>query len=397
MVAVEILLTLLAAALLVPVLVLFTECLAALLPLSAPTEEPPVERGRIDVLIPAHDEESWIPSTIGSLQPQLAPGDRLVVVADNCTDRTAAVAEAAGAIVVERRDSERTGKGYALAHGLSFLEESPPAAVVLIDADCEAHEGALDHLVRKALATGRPVQAAYILEPPAGANPLGQVSAFACLVKNVVRPRGLERLGLPCPITGSGIALPWPLVGQATLGSGELVEDLNVGLDLALAGHPPLFCSAALVTSPLPAGKQARASQRKRWEHGQLGTLLARSPRLVKAAWKQRRWDLLAIALDLSVLPLSLLSMMTFAALGAAAAAAFLGLSWLPVSLLAAASGLLVVSISLAWVAFGRGRYPITSLLLAPLYALWKLPLYVGFLLRRQRAWVRTERGPKSP
>ncbi|HEY3683705.1 MAG TPA: glycosyltransferase family 2 protein [Streptosporangiaceae bacterium] len=56
--------------------------------------------GRITVLIPAHDEERDIAAAIGSVRAQTRPVDRIVVIADNCADGTAAAAAASGAEVV---------------------------------------------------------------------------------------------------------------------------------------------------------------------------------------------------------------------------------------------------------------------------------------------------------
>src|SRR5690242_16376925 len=107
--------------LLLPLLVLTLEVLAALLPArSRTTSRPPGLR--CTILVPAHDEETGIAATLASIRSQLAPQDRLVVVADNCTDRTAAVAREAGAEVVERTDPARRGKGFALDCGVRALE-----------------------------------------------------------------------------------------------------------------------------------------------------------------------------------------------------------------------------------------------------------------------------------
>src|SRR6185369_9762676 len=106
--------TLVSAALLVPAAVLCVESLSALLPATAePRREP--RPFKLAVLMPAHDEELGIAGTVRALSAELAPGDRLLVVADNCSDRTAELARAAGAEVVERRDAERRGKGHALS------------------------------------------------------------------------------------------------------------------------------------------------------------------------------------------------------------------------------------------------------------------------------------------
>src|SRR5436309_14477620 len=98
MTATDLLLTLLAAAVLVPLAVLTAECLAALLP-ARPSPDGP--RPVCAVLVPAHDEEAGLPATLAALRPQLEPGDRLLVAADDCSDATAAVARTAAVEVRE--------------------------------------------------------------------------------------------------------------------------------------------------------------------------------------------------------------------------------------------------------------------------------------------------------
>ncbi len=103
-------------------------------------------RQRVAMLVPAHNESSGILPTLADLKAQMRIGDRLLVVADNCTDDTATVAAAAGAEVVERNEPEKTGKGYALAWGLRHLAADPPEAVIVIDADCRVADGMIDRL-----------------------------------------------------------------------------------------------------------------------------------------------------------------------------------------------------------------------------------------------------------
>src|SRR5438270_1023185 len=154
--AIDLALLLAAGLVLVPIGVLVVESFLALLPRGAgkiPADSP---RTRGVVLVPAHDEEGGIVATIHSILPQLGPDDRLVVVADNCTDGTAQVARSAGATVLERHDTSRRGKGYALDFGVRALEPDPPAVVVIVDADCVAHPGTVDRLLQQVAATGRP-------------------------------------------------------------------------------------------------------------------------------------------------------------------------------------------------------------------------------------------------
>jgi len=393
----EILLWGLVALVLVPMAVLVSECLTALLPRRRRAAGPHGPRPACAVLMPAHDEEGGIGGTIQALLPQLQAGDRVVVVADNCTDRTAEAGRRLGVVVVERSDPDRRGKGYALDFGVRFLQDDPPAVVVIVDADCILEAGTLDLLVQEA-ARGRPAQAAYVLDTPPGARHQQRLSALAFLFKNVVRPLGLERWGAPCLLTGTGMAFPWQVLCGARLASGSIVEDTQLGVDLAIAGHPARLCALAQVRSELPAGERAALAQRKRWEHGTMQMLVTQVPRLLAAAVRQGRPGLFGLALELSVPPLALLFLLWAMLLAGAAGVGLLGGSLLPAAVLAGGGLLTLLAILAAWFKFGRDTLPFSSLLAAPLYILWKVPLYAAFFFHRQKTWNRTERAaPITP
>jgi len=374
----------------VPLVVLGVECLIASCwrkrksPLHTGSRVPCV------VLIPAHNEEHGLSRTLVALATELGPNDRVLVVADNCTDRTRDIAITHGAEVVERCDSTRRGKGYALAYGLDSLRSNPPAVVVILDADCIIASGSLARLVERASARQRPVQAAYRMNPPPAAGPERRVAAFAFLVKNVVRPLGLMHLGLPCLLTGTGMAFPWSIISKAKLGHGHIVEDMQLAVDLVIAGHPPLFAPDVEVNAEFPIGDQAAGSQRRRWEHGHMSVILAGIPRLILAAIKGRA-AAFGLALELAVPPLSALILVTGLVLMALSGWAFLG-SKLPAVTLAGAVCIATVGLTSAWLRFGRATLPVQTLLRAPFYVLRKIPLYIGFVTMPQSDWVRTER-----
>ncbi len=382
-----------AAALLIllPVLVLFIQVLLGCLP-ARPLPMATGKRARVAVLVPAHDEASVIAATLASITPQLAAGDRLLVVADNCSDDTATLARQAGAQVVERQDDRLRGKGYALDFGVRHLADDPPQVLIIIDADCLADAGAIERLTRCCSETARPVQALYLMHAPAGAGLKVQIAEFAWRVKNLVRPRGWAWLGLPCQMMGSGMALQWRDLALIDLAHGHLVEDLKMGLDLCRNGKPPLFCPQAQVYSQFPSSDEGLAIQRTRWEHGHLGVLLADAPRLLLSALTRRNGRLLAMAMDLLVPPLALLVLTLMALLGITwLAYALLGML-LPALLATLAMVLLGSAVLLAWLRFCREQMPFSVLLYAPCYAAKKIPLYLGFLVRRQVEWVRSKR-----
>lgn len=386
--------------LLVPMLALFIECISALMPRRQLAWNAMLPRPRLAVLVPAHNEALGIQATLKTILPELAEPDLLLVIADNCDDETAFIAREAGATVIERYDLHRRGKGYALDFGLRFLAKDPPEVVVIVDADCLVTPGSLEKIARLAVTRRRPVQATYLLAQPTNPKPKDAISSLAFTVKNLVRPVGLTNLGLPCLLTGTGMALPWSIIRTTSLASGNLVEDMQLALDLAIAGYPPTFCAAARVTGALPQQNRAAKSQRTRWEHGHLQTLITQVPRLVKAAIRLRRLDLAAIALDLCIPPLSLLVMLWLAAIGIALVSGFLGISSLPVVFLTLEGMLIAFAILGAWAKFCRSELPARTLLAIPLYILWKIPLYLTFLVKPQTKWIRTERDvadvPKS-
>ncbi|HVE39398.1 MAG TPA: glycosyltransferase family 2 protein [Planctomycetota bacterium] len=381
----------------VPIVIFFLECVAALWPRRMPAgQATPATEKPLAVLIPAHNEEAGIAETVRGIRAQAKPGDRVLVVADNCSDATAEKARAEGAEVLERRDPERRGKGYALSFGLKHLGAAPPDVVVFVDADTRVEPGSLDALRRSASSERRPVQAVNLLDPPPGARGTQYVSAFAFLTKNKVRPTGLSRLGIPCHLLGTGMAIPWELIDVDRLATGNIVEDMQMGIDLSIAGTPPRFCFDATVKGSFPDAAKAALVQRTRWEHGHLFTILTQCPRLAWQALRRGRPWLLGMALDLAVPPLALLCLLWILVAGGAAFVA-LRIGHPQTAFISAGSGgLLFLAVFLAWVRHGRRHVPGHVLLFAPVYVLWKIPVYAGFLFRRQKEWVRTERKDES-
>ncbi len=392
-------LTLLAVVTAVPCAVLLLQCLASLWPLRASTDRaPPAPRPRTAILIPSHNEKLSIGATVASLRPDMGDQDRLIVIADNCDDDTAALARQAGAEAIERRDPDHRGKGYAIGFGLEHLDADPPAVVVLADADCRISPGGLERLARLAVASGRPVQAEYLLGAPKKMTSIGAVSALAVLVRNRVRPRGLGRLGMPCALTGSGMAFPFRVLRDAPATDGNLVEDLVMGIELALQGHPPLPCPDVQVSSELPESHAAAMKQRRRWEHGQLATLTKFGPRLLGAGIVRMNVGLLALGLDLVVPPLALLVMGSVGLLAVAGLGAALGLtSWTPAFVAGGGMAMVVLAVAVAWAKYGRQTVPLRYLLAIPFYVAWKIPLYARLIFKgKQRTWERTARKGES-
>jgi cellulose synthase/poly-beta-1,6-N-acetylglucosamine synthase-like glycosyltransferase len=389
--ALQLILLLALAILSVPVVLFFAQVMLALR--SKATAATVIgARPGVAILIPAHNEEAGIGKTLERLMAQLVEGDRLLVLADNCTDNTAAIARSYGAEVCERTDPQRRGKGYALDHGVRFLAGNPREVVIIIDADCSTGAGAIDVLSRAASDSNRPVQALYLMASQSPERLTTRIAEFAWLVKNHVRPLGYYHAGLPCQLMGTGMAFPWALISTASIANGHLVEDMKLGLDLAETGHPPLFCPAAVVSSYFPKSTAGMKAQRSRWEHGHVSMILSALPRILLRALSRRNWPLLALAADLMVPPLALLALLVGATF-LLAAGAYAGTGMRPP--LAAGAVLIAALFSavlLSWWKFGRTAVNFVDLCFALGYAAWKLPLYVRFFIKRQVEWIRSER-----
>ena len=347
------------------------------------------------VIIPAHNEEAVVKGTINSVLPQLRSEDFLLVVADNCSDRTAQVSRECGATVTERKSDLHRGKGFALEAGVKYLEEMAIDAefLIFIDADCLVSANSLAALVSKCVETGRPAQALYLMRTSSRASVSQKIAEFAWIVKNHIRPLGMSRLGLPCQLMGSGMAFPFSSVRKVQLGTSHIVEDMMLGVDLALQGHPPVFCPDALVESYFPEEKKSIDTQRERWEHGHLGMIFSRSPGLLKQAVVKFDKDLLAIALDLLLPPLALLGtiLVLFTTLLVVTATVY-GFGIFPLYILIITLFMFTASIAIAWYRFARHVVSPKELLWIPGYILLKIPVYLRYWLQRQSDWIRTNR-----
>jgi cellulose synthase/poly-beta-1,6-N-acetylglucosamine synthase-like glycosyltransferase len=375
----------------IPCLVFCWECLAALLPKQFSKEKTASQRPTTTILVPAHNEAEQIKPVLETALQQLTDRDQLVVIADNCTDETAAIARATGATVLERFNLSQRGKGYALDYGLQHIQTNPPEVVVILDGDCLLKPGAIEHITKIARDTGKAVQSTYLMEQPDNPGLKDNISVFSLIVKNLVRLKGLNRMGCHSLLTGSGMAFPWKVISQVSLAGSKTTDDMQLAVDLAIAGNTPIYCEEAQVVGRLMKGKDAQ-SQRSRWEHGHLEMILIEVPKLLKEFIHQGRFELLVMALDIFIPPLSLLIMgwLTITILSWLAVA--IGASILSATILTLAGCFLIGTVFITWWKFGRLALPLNNLVAIPFYILSKIPIYLKFFVQPQSRWLKTER-----
>lgn len=380
----------------VPALAMFA--LAAFLALEVgasffgPARPPRAASGPVAVIVPAHNEARVIAQTLIGVKSALRPKDRLVVVADNCDDDTAAIARAAGAECLERTDPARRGKGYALQCALDALRaDMPSGGVVIIDADCAVSPHAFGVVADVMAATDRPAQMLYVMRAPQHAPARRRVGEFAWLLLNKVRMRGLHRLAGVARFTGAGMALPASLAKAVDLASGEIVEDIALYAQLTAKGAAPVLCEDALVISEFPTADANAHTQRARWERGSLRLAVRAAPALFAAGVRRLDVRAIAAAVDLSIPPLAVFAALQFGVGLAAIIPAFWG-SFAPVLISAAGAALYVASVAAAWIVYGRSALPPRDLIALVGYVGDKARIHFGAARRTADQWTRTGR-----
>ncbi len=348
---------------------------------------------RFDVIIPAHNEEAGIAAVSQSALAIDWPADhfRVVVVADNCNDATAQIAANSGAQVLIRQDSERRGKGYALAHAFEESRQREWAeAVVVIDADSRVSANLLEAIAARMERGERAVQVHYGVSN-IHASWRTRLMAIAMSAFHRVRSRGRERLGLSCGIRGNGWALTHALLLQVPYASFSLTEDLEYGIELGMRGIRASYADEASCDGEMVSREKDARSQRRRWEQGRNALLREKTLPLLKQAAVARSLLCLDLALDLLVLPLSyvVLGAILLAAGGwlLAPTGARFG-PWFWTGALCCVA--LAIYVLRGWQLSGTGWRGLLDLLRAPFFLLWKIALMFGS--HRARAWVRTNR-----
>lgn len=361
---------------------------------AAPGSALPTTPRRVVILVPAHNESTGLLRTLDSLRREVEPDlqARIVVVADNCSDDTAAVARATGVMVLERHDAEHRGKGHALQFGFDACDDAD--WFIVVDADTDVAPGFLAAM-RRAMAGGDDgvdgassadaLQCRYGVRDPM-ASRRAALSDVALGGWNLLRPRGRSALGWSAGILGNGFALSRRTLAAVPYSARSIIEDVEYHQLLVQAGLRVTWVDDTQVRGDMPSGAAA-AQQRARWEGGRLRLIADSAPSLLRGILRGQ-WRLVDPMLDLSLLPLAWhVTLLGVAlALGAGAVQAL------------AAAGLAVVGLHVALALWLMRAQPAhwRALLGVPAYLVWKLCL-AGATWRaaaRQALWVRSTRRP---
>lgn len=277
------------------------------------------------VVVPAHDEERTLPRTLASLRAQTRPADRIVVVADRCTDDTVGVAAAAGVEVVTtagNTDRKAGALNQVLRPLLPVLADDD--LVLVMDADSELVPGFL--AVAAARLAAEPAVGAVggVFTGGPGGGMVGalQRNEYARYAREVARRQGAARV-----LTGTATVFRAPVLREVAAARGAhlpggpgavydtraLTEDNEITLAIRTLGHRTISPRECVVLTEVMTGWADLWHQRLRWQRGALENLRAYGLTRVTAPYAVRQGAMYA---GIVAVALFLLATALFAAHG---------------------------------------------------------------------------------
>jgi len=264
------------------------------------------------IVIAAHNEADVIRSTINRFRGIDYPAHlfSIHIVADHCSDDTAQVARYAGAVVHERNEGPRTGKGAALSWIFRrILEKEACDAVVIFDADTRVDPEFLRVMGDRLAQGDQVIQGQHIISnPEQGWFPALTWAMF--LIDNRFQNLGRSRLGWSAKNMGDSICFHVDVLRELGWGEG-LTEDYQLRQKLLLHGIRIAYEPAARGYGEAALNWSQARAQRARWLRGTRDASQQFARRLIIEAIKRRDWTLLDGALQASLPSYSTLTLIS--------------------------------------------------------------------------------------
>jgi cellulose synthase/poly-beta-1,6-N-acetylglucosamine synthase-like glycosyltransferase len=366
--------------------------------------EKPSER-RFLIAIPAHNEDAGIAQTVRSCRAVDYPASLfdVLVIADNCTDDTAARAHEAGARVLEHADATQKSKGYAIEYLIDAIKKSGEFdavdALVIIDADSTVDSNLLEQFA-SGLDRGSDWMQCYDCVGNADQSWRTRIMAYGFSLLNGVTLAGWKALGLSASFRGNGMCMSTNGLRRIPWKARGLAEDLEYSWIVRLAGERIDFIENTRVCATmLSSGGTPLVDQRRRWEYGRIAVCrnmfgpVLRSRHL---SWPQKA----AAIAELTSQPTSHIALLYMLLCVAAAALIpdmilrkqYLVMAIVSISLAVATVALTVHALSPFIVSLIPWRFA-SSLLYFPYYILWRMHVLAK---GRPESWIPTQRESKS-
>lgn len=344
------------------------------------------------ILVPAHNEGQDISKTLHSLE-QLEPSGttKIVVIADNCTDKTAEVARSCNIDVLERFDENLKGKGYALQWAISQSTLSDYDAVVIVDADTIVDRNMLGAMAQSFEDGAGAVQVYYGFTAEKKTN-LSYLQQMASIVENILFYNARSILRLPILLRGNGMAIRTEVLRNHPWDSFSITEDVDYAVNLLKDGISIDFNINSRVLSAATSSFKQSTSQKIRWASGTIQLIREQVFGLIFDGVKKKRLDLIELGFSFSLLSRPLLIYLTLIVL----VLSFISNShFQPVFTYWCLSliGLLIVY-NITGIIYVDEKIPACkALFLIPFYGVWFLFIQITAMFRSGKlGWIRTDR-----
>ncbi len=250
---------------------------------------------KFGVIVAARNEEAVIGQLLDSINNQNYPKEliKLFVIADNCTDSTAAVSAKKGAIVYERFNDKLIGKGYALDYIFDDLikNDDDCDGYIIFDADNLVDKNFIKEM-NKTFNLGFDAITCYRNSKNYGTNWVSAGYSLWFLRESKYLNNARMRLNTSCAISGTGFCLPkktvirnggWPFH--------LLTEDIEFSIDTVVKGGRIGYCADACVFDEQPFKFSQSWKQRLRWSKGFYQVIGKYGTKLTKNIFKQKSFS----------------------------------------------------------------------------------------------------------
>ena len=352
---------------------------------------------RFAVIIPAHNEEMTIGTALESWKRMQYPRNlfEVYVIADNCTDQTSEIARAHEAACFTRQDTEKTGKGRAIAWALETIPLYAHDAVVIVDADTTVSPEFLT-VMNNRLVSGSKVIQGYdgVLNPDDSC--MTRLMQITNVMKNLLFNHAKSKVGLSVQLMGTGMCFDRLILQQVGWKAFSKGEDGEQFAYLTEAGIQIEYEPKAIVHAQEASSFGQAYTQRIRWASARM-QLVGLGIELLVSGLRKCDLRLIDAALTYLIPNYAMLSSLSLIGFGITLLADLsfrhVFLLWFIVLL-----GGQILYLALG-VALSRPSIKtLTSLSFAPVFLLWKMAIDLIALLRlNDSVWVRTSRvSPKE-
>ena len=355
---------------------------------------------RFAILIAARNEEAVLPHLLETIRNQDYPAQFITtyVIADNCTDATAKVAADGGAVVYQRFNTEKIGKGYALNYLLDKIRQEEGGferydAFMIFDADNLLDANYMTQ-INITCDQGYGVFGGFRNTKNYGTNWISSGHALWYLHDSVHLNQSRYLLGNPCFVTGTGFGFTREVLEKAggNWNFFTLTEDIEFSAWLSYNGIRSGYNHDAILYDEQPENFRISWRQRTRWVQGGIQVGLKHTGKLLKGMFQGghsgygclEMTTLTLVGFSFAAVSAVFSLVVTFLASG------FLGLAISFGSMLVGTYlSMLAIGVLTVWPIWNRIRATkkekIVSLFTFPLYVATFVPIAATALFRKRR------------